>query len=114
MDDLNAKLSSILSDPEAMKEIAALASSLGIDAPGVHKAPEPPPAAPPDQGALNMVTSLMPMLGTLRADDDTTRLLDAIRPFLSEERQKKLDQAKKLIRMMRLMPMLRELNILDL
>lgn len=114
MDDLNAKLSGILSDPEAMKEIAALASSLGIDAPGVHKQPEPPSAPPPDAGALNLVSSLMPMLGTLRADDDTTRLLDAIRPFLSEERQKKLDQAKKLIRMMRLMPMLRELNILDL
>ena len=112
MDDLNAKLSGILSDPEAMKEIAALASSLGVDAPGVHKAPDPPPPAPADSAAaLSMMSSLVPLLGSLRADDDTTRLLDAIRPFLSEERRQKLDKAKKLIRLMRLMPMLRELNL---
>ena len=117
MDDLNAKLSSILSDPEAMKEIAALASSLGADAPGVHK--EPPPVsvpAPQDDSAaaLSMMSGLMPLLGKMRQDDDTTRLLEAIRPFLSEERREKLDKAKKLIAVMRLMPMLRELNILDL
>ena len=114
MDDLNAKLSGILSDPEAMKEIAALASSLGVDTSGVHKAPEQPKPAPSDSGALSMMTSLMPMLGSMSAEDDTTRLLDAIRPFLSEERRQKLDKAKKLIRIMRLMPMLKEFNFLDL
>lgn len=114
MDDLNEKLSSILSDPEAMREIAALASSLGADAPGVHKAPEPAaPAAAPAE-ALSMMSGLMPLLGKVKADDDTTRLLDAIRPFLSEERREKLDKAKKMLRIMRLLPMLRELNLFDI
>jgi len=112
MDDLNAKLDSILSDPEAMKEIAQLASSLGVKAPGVHKESEQ--ALAPSASALSMMSGLMPMLGQLKAEDDTTRLLDAIRPFLSEERREKLDKAKKLTQIMRLMPMLRELNILDL
>lgn len=111
MDDLSAKLSGILSDPEAMKEIAALASTLGVDAQGVHKE-APPPEPPKDSAsALSMMSSLMPLLGSLKADDDTTRLLDAIRPFLGEERRHKLDRAKKLLQMMRLLPMLKELDI---
>lgn len=115
MDDLNSKLSSILSDPEAMREISALASSLGADTPGVHNDPQPPAHAARDSAsALSMMSGLMPLLGSLRADDDTTRLLEAIRPFLSDERRSKLDKAKKLLVMMRLMPMLRELDIFDL
>lgn len=107
MDDLNAKLSGILNDPAAMREIAALASSLGADAAGVHN--DPAPSA--DSGGTGALRALMPLLGSFRAEDDTTRLLDAIRPFLSEERRQKLDKAKKLIRIMRLLPMLRELDI---
>ena len=111
MDDLNQKLSSILSDPGAMKEIASLASQLGVDTSGLHNEPEKPQ---PPSNALSMMSGLMPMLSSLNAQDDTTRLLDAIRPFLSGERREKLDKAKKLIQLMRLMPMLRELDIFDL
>ena len=112
MEDLSAKLSGILSDPEAMKELTALASELGVSAPGVHKEPEPKPAA--DPAALSMMSGLIPLLGTLKQEDDTTRLLEAIRPFLSEERREKLDKAKRLLRMMKLLPMLKELNLTDL
>lgn len=109
-DDLSQKLSSILSDPAAMRDIAALASQLGVDSPGLHKEPEPKPAD--DTAAL--ISSLAPMLGSMKQDDDTTRLLDAMRPFLSEERQIKLDKAKRLIRVMKLMPLLKDLPLFDL
>lgn len=111
MEDLNAKLSSILNDPEAMKEIAALASSLGADASGVHKSAAPEPPEPAERSSIAAMSALMPLLGSLQAEDETTRLLDAIRPFLSEERRQKLDKAKKLIRLMRLLPMLRGLDL---
>lgn len=132
MDDLSEKLSGILSDPEAMKEIAALASQLGVDAPGVHTEaggtradtradqradtrPETliPQMPKPDDGTAALLTGLMPMLGSLRQDDDTTRLLEAMRPFLSEERRRKLDRAKRLIRVMKLMPLLKDLPLFD-
>lgn len=109
MDDLSEKLSGILSDPEAMRDIAALASQLGVDAPGVHKEPEPPPA---DDTAA-MLSGLMPMLGSLKQEDETTRLLEAMRPFLSEERQRKLDKAKRLLKVMKLMPLLKDLSLFD-
>ena len=114
-DDLSSKLSGILSDPEAMREVAALASQLGMDAPGVHKEESPQPTAPQDSDqTAAMLTGLMPLLGSLKQEDETTRLLEAMRPFLSEERQIKLDKAKRLIRVMKLMPMLKDLPLFDL
>ena len=146
--DLSEKLSGLLSDPEAMKEIAALASQLGVDAPGVLSQEQTPSAEPQSssgsqpsfdlQGLLqslqtgtnalpapqketqqsdNMLSQLaplLPMLGSLRQEDETTRLLEAMRPFLSDERQRKLDQAKRLIRVMKLMPLLKDLPLFDL
>lgn len=113
MDDLSEKLGSILSDPSAMKEIAQLASQLGVDTPGVHKEPEPvKKSESPDM--MSMMRGLVPLMGSLNSEDDTTRLLDAIRPFLSEERREKLDKAKKMLRMMKLLPLIREMNLFDL
>lgn len=111
MDDLSEKLSGILSDPEAMRDIAALASQLGVDSSGLHSEPAPPPAK---DDTASQLMALAPMLGSLRQDDDTTRLLDAIRPFLSVERQEKLDKAKRLIKVMKLMPLLKDLPLFDL
>ena len=113
-DDLSEKLSGILSDPEAMREVAALASQLGADAPGAHKEESSQPTAPQPDNTAAMLTGLMPLLGSLKQEDETTRLLDAMRPFLSEERQIKLDKAKRLIRVMKLMPMLKDLPLFDL
>ena len=113
MDDLSAKLSSILSDPQAMQEISALASQLGVDAPGVHKEPEPP-SKPADDTAAQLM-GLMPLLSSFKQeDDDTVRLLEAMRPFLSEERRQKLDRAKRLIKIMKLMPLIKDLPLFDL
>ena len=113
MDDLSEKLSGILNDPEAMRDIAAFASQLGVDASGVHNEADHPDPTPPDDTAAQLM-KLMPMLGSLKQEDDTTRLLDAMRPFLSEERRQKLDRAKRLIKVMKLMPLLKDLPLFDL
>lgn len=128
-DDLSEKLSGILGDPEAMQEIAELASKLGV------KSPQEPQSASAANGSADIqglmdslgagdrkpgddtaasLKSLLPMLGALRQEDETTRLLDAMRPFLSEERQHKLDKAKRLIKVLKLMPLMRELPMFDL
>ena len=65
-------------------------------------------------GVLLTRKGLAKPIGSMKQDDDTTRLLDAMRPFLSEERQIKLDKAKRLIRVMKLMPLLKDLPLFDL
>ena len=57
---------------------------------------------------LGMVTKLGPLLSQVNQESDSTRLLKALRPLLSGERQKKVDEAMKILQMMRLLPLLKE------
>lgn len=61
---------------------------------------------------LQTVMKIAPLLSAFRQEDDNTRLLRALRPLLKEERQKKLDEAAKMLQMMRLLPLLKEQGIL--
>ena len=53
---------------------------------------------------------ILPMLSDMKKEDDTTRLLQALRPFLSEERRKKLDEATKIIQFMKFLPLIRQIG----
>ena len=60
---------------------------------------------------LGAMTKLMPLLGQAGREDDSTRLLRALRPLLGPERQKKVDEAMKILQMMRLLPLLKESGV---
>ncbi|MBE6823623.1 hypothetical protein [Clostridium sp. KNHs216] len=120
MDDLAAMLGELLKSPGAMDKLKGLASGLlggaaaepaaGGDAPP----PEPPDGGSPlgiDADALQMMTKIAPLLSSFRQEDDSTRFLHALRPLLSEERQKKLDEATKLLQLMRLLPLFKSSGI---
>lgn len=92
-------------DPSAL---AGLLGSLGGGSPA-PAAPAPAPAASPE--LLQAVTKLAPLLGQVSREDDSTRLLRALRPLLGEARQKKLDEAIKILHMMRLLPLLKESGV---
>lgn len=66
-----------------------------------------------NSNALSLITKAMPLIQSMKQEDDTTRLLNAIRPFLSEKRQKKLDEASKMLKMLKLLPLLKDFNLLD-
>lgn len=113
MEDLSEQIARLLSSPEAMDAVKDLAEMLGTDA------PDDPPgeksaASEPETGFsgsmpdLSLLMRLMPLLARVNADDDSTRLLAALRPHLSGERQAKLDRAARFLRVFRLMPLLTE------
>ncbi len=60
---------------------------------------------------LGMLTKLAPLLSQVNQEDDSTRLLYALRPLLGAERQKKVDEALKILQMMRLLPLLKESGV---
>ena len=62
---------------------------------------------------LQTVMKLAPLLSSLNQEDDSTRFLHALRPMLSNERQTKLDQASKILQLMRMLPLLRSQGILN-
>lgn len=110
MDDLAGKLSELLSSPEGMERIKNLAGMLGQSAP-----PPEPPATPSPSGnslgldgdMLKTIMKMAPLLSSFRQEDDSTRLLRALRPLLGHERQQKLDQAIQMLQMMRVLPLLK-------
>ncbi len=97
-------LGSILSDPGAMDQIMALAKSLGAGREGQREeegpsAREEPPAAPAPEGgppALDpqLMGLAMEVMGEYAAGGgEGEALLQALRPFLSAKRAKKVDRA---------------------
>lgn len=110
MDDLSAKITELLNDPESLNKLKGLSGLLGQDFDKnqddeKNKSESKKPDIPID--AMNTAMKLMPLLSSMNKDDDNTRFLMALRPLLSEERKKKLDQSIRMMKMMKLMPLLK-------
>ncbi|MFR1215347.1 MAG: hypothetical protein ACLSCV_12170, partial [Acutalibacteraceae bacterium] len=87
----------------ALSSLGGLGNTLGALGGGNGVSPE----------MLNTVMKIAPLLGSINQEDDNTRLLHALRPLLKSERQKKLDEAIKIMRMLKFLPLLKEQGILQ-
>ena len=115
MAELDEKLNALLSDPSSMAQIvqmaqqlsatmggdagAAVPSSAQTAAPAV-----PPPAQTPPGGIDPQVAArFLPLLQEYsRSNSQTMQLLYALRPFLKESKQDKVEQAARLARLIHL------------
>ena len=109
MSELQDTINQIMSNPEAMRQVQSLGEKLGLSG----NSPTPPPAAPaPAQsGHAEMITALSklaPLMSSAAPNDETTALLNALKPFLSGEKLQRLQSAGRLIRLVRMIPLLRE------
>lgn len=62
---------------------------------------------------LGAVMRFMPMINSLKTEDESTALLNALRPFLSQQKRQRLDEASRMLRIMRLLPMIRSTGLLN-
>ena len=117
MSELEEKLNSILSDPEAMAQVMNLAQSLSAQAGGA--APTDAPVPPAQDGGSDvsamlsravssldpeLLRRLLPVLSQLNREESsqTAALLYALRPFLREDRRGKVERAVQLARLIHL------------
>ena len=123
MGEFEEKLNAILSNPDALAQVANLAQSLNLSD-EADNADAPPPeggqSAPggsgpiPDLGGLsglgdllgqidpNLLQKLLPLAGELAGNggnDERLQLLYALRPFLKPERRDKVERAVKAARL---------------
>lgn len=120
MEDLQEKIAQIMSDPQSLSQIQSLGKMLGL---GDNSKTNPPPVKPPEESnppgdmlsgeALGKISKLMPVFRQLQQEDDATRLLSALRPFLSEEKRRRLDSAGKMLHFIRVIPLLKEVGLGD-
>lgn len=108
-DDLQEKLNKLLSSPESMAKISGLLGSLGgvpPSPPPEESAPSPPP--PPAGGGLPEgidIAKLLPLLSGFSGDNDDTRLLRALKPYLHGERAGRLDGALRMLQLSQVLPL---------
>ena len=105
MDDIAEKINSILNDPQSMEQIKNIAGMLGA----TDSIPEKKTSPSSD---LSSLFSLMPLLNN-KSDDETICFLMALRPLLSENRQKKIDDISKVLRIIKLFPLLKNSGLLS-
>lgn len=139
MADLEQTLGNILSDPEAISKIQELGRSLGLtgnstDTEQSHNNSQAKASAPDLSALAGLVSSgassapsplagisspevmgtisrLLPLLNNMNQKDEATALLCALRPFLSEPRCRKLDEAEKILKIMRMLPFIRKAGL---
>ena len=124
MSEFDDKLNALLSNPDSMAQIMQLAQSLsgqsdaGGQAPPQSSPPPPQPPQPPLQppsggsaadllsslsGGLDpkLLARLLPVLQELSRpeDHDACQLLHALRPYLRQDRQGKVERAIQLARL---------------
>lgn len=108
MSELDEKLNALLSDPGSMAQIMQLAQqlsgSMGGDSaqPAAASAAAPPPPPPSPLGGIDpqTIARYLPLLQELTRDtSQTTQLLYALRPFLKDGKQDKVERAARLARL---------------
>ena len=131
MAEFDDKLNSLLSNPEAMAQIMQMAQSLSggqaqqpVQQPQQRPVqPPPPPPPPPVQQTVSqgsnplaalsgltggmdpaMLTKLLPLIQELGSQNDSNarQLLYALRPYLKQDRQEKIERALQLARLFHL------------
>lgn len=124
LSELGALITPLLSDPQTMSSLRQAAEQMGlgglldgtVGGTGDSDAPSPPCVTAQPESALpadilSAVTKLAPLLSAPK-DDNSTRLLAALRPFLSQPRARKLDEAEKLLSLTRVLSILKESKLM--
>jgi len=62
---------------------------------------------------LDMIMKIGDIMSKLNTKDKNTELLIALKPYLREENQKKIDSAVKLFRIITLLPLLRDTGLFE-
>ncbi len=106
MDDINNTLSEILKDENSVAALKNIAEQL-------LKGEGEPDKGPSVLDGIDMAK----LAGTLsminkKPNDSRINLLMSLKPYLSENRQKRLDSAVKILRLYSVIPLLKETNLL--
>lgn len=112
MSEFEDKLNSLLSDPAGMAQVVQLAQQLSGSLGGGESTfpPSSPPPTPqadaPGPGGLpggldpKLIARFLPLLQAYSRDQSNTmQLLTALRPYLKEEKQGKIQRAARLARL---------------
>ena len=117
MDDISKTLADLLNDPESLNRVREMAENLLGNQDKNHTTSQTDTDSifgdmDIDPAQIGKIMSVMSKLKTNR-DDERTRLLLALKPHLSPPRREKVDTAVKLLKLIDLLPLLKDSGIFD-
>ena len=114
MDDLSAKITDLLNDPQGLEKVKSLASGLLNNTQSKTEQEETSASALPfDPTQMSSMISVMNALKNNQKDENTA-LLISLKPHLSTQRRKKVDTAIAIMRIVKVLPLLKESGLMNL
>lgn len=112
MEDIIAKLGEILSDEESVEQLSELAQMLETENDNGEKQTKDDKT---EESSIDMekILKLTGMLSSISEKDKNAELLLALRPHLKEEKQKRVDKAIKLLKIIAIWNMAKENGLLN-
>lgn len=112
MDNINDILSSLTDDD--IENLRAAAANLFSSEEKTEKEESRGLGGMPDFSAMlgnaQMMAKLGSIMGAMNRTDERTRLIEALKPLLSEKRRRKADEAMQMMKLFDLLPMISELT----
>ncbi len=110
MSELQDTINQIMSNPEAMRQVQSLGEKLGLSGNSATppQAASPAPVQSGNAEMMSALSRLAPLMRSAAPNDETTALLNALKPFLSGEKLQRLQSAGRLIRLVRMIPLLKD------
>ena len=106
--NITEKLTELLNDPQGLERIKTVASSLFSEKENSsEKKAEPSSSILPDIDPM-MIMKVMSSLNSSE-NDNRANLLLALKPHLSKQRQERVDSAVKLLKLVSLLPLMKQI-----
>jgi len=119
MDDLQSKMNELFSSPEGMEKIKNIVSMLSNSGGGDSAVPQKENEKENDGGDNNsfnfdpaLLLKMTQAFSAMKKGDPRIDLLLSLKTNLSEPRRKKVDEAIQILRLINMMPLLREQGFL--
>ena len=114
MDDIMSKISELLSDEESVKQLSELAEMLVSDnEKNEEKAPKSVNTSSEEQPDIASMLKLTSLIGEASKQDKNAELLLALKPHLGAEKQKRVDKAIKLLKLLAIWNIAKENGLLQ-
>ena len=99
MSELEERLNSLLSNPQLMQQIASMAQAMGSEPQNKPPEPSEPQAAPLPSFDPRLLQTVAQTMGQSGIDSNQKSLLQALSPYLSSDRVRKLERAMQAARL---------------
>ena len=122
MDDVMDKVSGLLSDEESVQQLSELAKTFMSEVGDGSDSAADEPASDGDDGGssdssgmpdIETILKLTSLAGAFTQNDKNADLLLALKPHLGEEKQKRVDKAVKLLKLIAVWNMAKESGLLN-